>query len=193
MSPVAIPRWNARGVIPPISQASPTSTNRSPYVVSLSDLVLRYATSRERIAVLSGFLNFRTALHAAGLVRGFQWVDGSFLEDVELIERRPPADIDVVTFYYLPVGSTQQQLLNASPQLFDHARTKTSFEVDAYFSELSSSPLEPLIRTVSYWYSLWSHRRDALWKGYLQLDLAPNEDTTALATLRGATPPGGQP
>ncbi|WP_426763559.1 DUF6932 family protein [Hafnia paralvei] len=33
-----------------------------------------------------------------GLAEGFQWVDGSFTENVELIERRTPNDVDVVIF-----------------------------------------------------------------------------------------------
>ena len=88
MTNVAIPDWNAQGVLPPINPASPTSFDRSPYQISLTDLVLRYATSAARETILGGFLRFRAALHAAGLIQGFQWIDGSFLEHIELIEER---------------------------------------------------------------------------------------------------------
>lgn len=185
MSPVAIPRSNEHGVLPPFSPASPTSAHRSPYVVSLSSFIDRYATTPERKSILVGFMNFRSALHGVGLEKGFQWINGSFLEDIELIEGRPPADIDVVTFYYLPSGFTQQDLLNANPELFNHAENKANFKVDAYFSELKlkkSSP-EPLVQSVTYWYSMWSHRRDSLWKGYLHVDLASAEDPSPTSIL----------
>src|SRR5437868_13267322 len=101
MMPMGIPAWTAEGVLPPIAVAEPTSTLRSPYVVRLSKVVLSFGTNPERRAILEGLIEYRAALHAAGLVRGFQWLDGSFLEQVELLESRPPNDIDVVTFYRL--------------------------------------------------------------------------------------------
>jgi len=109
-----IPAWNAFGVLPP-AQGGLTSAGRSPYTVSLTDLVLHYGTSTERCAIIAGFLRYRAALHAAGLVAGFQWVNGSFVENVEEQEGRPPNDIDVVTFYHLPVGSSQASLVAAHP------------------------------------------------------------------------------
>jgi len=47
-----------------------------------------------------------------------------------------PNDIDVVTFYILPVGQTQQTLAASHPQLFDHDYLKNNYHVDAYFFEL---------------------------------------------------------
>jgi hypothetical protein len=90
MSPVAIPAWTAEGVLPPIDAAQPVSTERSPYAVSLTDYVLRFGDTPGRRTVLDGLLRYRAALHALGLVSGFQWLDGSFLEHVERIEGRPP-------------------------------------------------------------------------------------------------------
>lgn len=183
MTNVAIPDWNAQGVLPPINLASPTSFDRSPYQISLTDLILRYATSPERSAILDGFLRFRAALHAVGLVQGFQWVDGSFLEHIEIIEERSPRDVDVVTFYHLSSGQTQQSLLTANLKLFDPKNTKQAYQVDAHFVQLNQQRPEPLVRQSAYWYSLWSHRRNDLWKGYLQVDLAPGEDEIAQTSL----------
>lgn len=42
----------------------------------------------------------------------------------------------------------------------------------------------------AYWYSLWSHRRNGQWKGYLQIDLLPTDDATASAELREVTGEG---
>lgn len=189
---VAIPAWTPDGVLPPINTAQPVSVDRSPYVVSLTDYVLRFSDTGERRAVLSGFLEYRAALHAAGLVDGFQWLDGSFLERVELLENRALNDLDVVTFYQLPAGKTQSEVLAAAPALFDHGRLKTQYRVDAYIVDLGMKP-ERLTRLSAYWYSMWSHRRNQLWKGFVQVDLAPAEDASASATLAVAGGAGGFP
>src|SRR4051812_26048050 len=118
MSTVAIPTWNANGVIPPISSANPTSAERSPYVVSLSEFVLRFVSTGKRKQILDGFLRHRSRLHAAGLTSGFQWLDGSFLENIEVTETRDPKDLDVVTFFTIPIGVTQAQLRTRTPDAF---------------------------------------------------------------------------
>ena len=130
MTTVGIPNWNVQGVLPPNDPVAPTSAERSPYSVRLTDFVLHFGTTEKRQTILQGFLDFRTALHAAGLDNGFQWVDGSFLENIETIGNRPPADMDVVTFFYLPQGQTQKSFASTHPDLFNHADTKTRFHVD---------------------------------------------------------------
>lgn len=197
MTTVAIPDWNAQGVIPPINELQPTSVDRSPYTVSLTDVVLRFGLSAERRAVLDGFLRYRAALHAAGLVQGFQWLDGSFLEHVEMLESRPPNDIDVVTFYRLPVGKTQQDLQTQTPDIFPIGRAsqhilKANYHVDAYTVHLGMVS-ERLVKQGTYWYSMWSHRRNPVWKGYVQVELAPIEDVAAQAALTNLGNQGVQP
>lgn len=193
MSPAAIPAWTADGVLPPINSAQPVSVERSPYIVSLTDYVLRFSDTPERRAVLDGLLRYRAALHAVGLVSGFQWLDGSFVEDVERIEGRAPRDIDIVTFYRLPPGRTQKEIGNAAPSLFfDHTGVKATYFVDGYSVDLGMEA-EQLTKKTAYWYSIWSHRRTQLWKGFVQVDLAPVEDATAAATLAGLSSQGGGP
>lgn len=186
MTPVRIPDWNPQGVLPPNDPVDPTAAERSPYTVSLTDLVLHFGTTEKRQTILGGLLGLRAALHAAGLAEGFQWVDGSYLEDIERTENRDPADIDVVTFFHLPEGETQQSFASAHPHLFNHADTKSRFHVDAYFVPLNDNPPEYLVERSAYWYSLWSHRRNGQWKGYLQIDLAITHDAIAVAELQNA-------
>ena len=193
MSPVAIPNWNPQGVLPPINPANPTSVDRSPYSVTLTDLVLHFGTTLCRQTILSGLLAFRSALHSAGLTQGFQWVNGSFLENIEIIESRDPVDVDVVTFFHLPASQTQQGLLNAHPRLFNPADTKADHHVDAHFVQLNGGTPAPLVGQSTYWYSLWSHRRNGQWKGYLQINLSPTDDTVAEANLSKISNQGGQP
>lgn len=181
MTITAIPAWNALGVLPPIDIHSPTSSDRSPYVVSLKDIVMRFATSAERQTILQGFLNYRHALHQMGLESGFQWLNGSFMEDVEMSEKRHPRDIDVVTFLHTPpkFAPTDTELKT----LIDKGFTKSKYQVDAYLVELDEVSPTQLVSQSAYWYSVWAHRRNQIWKGFLQIDLNPAEDAAALALL----------
>ena len=195
---VPIPSWNAQGVLPAFDVTAPASVNRAPYLVSLSDLVLRFSTSPERTAILRGFVAYRAELHSLGLVDGFQWVNGSFMESVETGSRnRPPNDVDVVTFCRFPAGTTQLSLVAARPDLFpateaDHDALRARLRVDAYIQDLGTAS-ERLVSRTSYWYSLWAHQRDTFqWKGFLQVGLSPIEDPTAakllLSPATGGTP-----
>lgn len=174
MTTVAIPAWNTLGLLPPIDPELPTSPKRSPYPVTLLDVVMRFSTSAERRSVLTGLLDYRAALHNIGICEGFQWLDGSFLEDVETLERRAPRDMDVVTFMHTPANFNDADLT-----ALDHDSVKALFHVDAYVVELDEIPLRELVFYSAYWYSMWSHRRNQAWKGYLQIGLTPNDDVQA--------------
>ncbi len=120
-----IPEWNMAGVLPPVSPGLPGAhPNRSPYETDLDHVIDQFATSPDRIKMLKGLLDFRLELSKVGITKGFQWLDESFLENVEDLESRSPRDIDVVTFYYLPEGETQQSLLIKQPALFQSSNTK---------------------------------------------------------------------
>jgi len=184
---VALPAWDSRGVLPPCNSVSPTSADRSPYRVSLYDVVMGFALTADRMKILQGLLRYRAALHAVGLVDGFQWLDGSFCEHIEMLELRPPGDIDVVTFHVMPQGQTQTTLKLAAPSLFpinpaERVALKATYHVDAYTQSLGTKP-EILVSRSVYWYSVWSHRRDQTWKGYVEVDLAPVDDAVVLAAL----------
>jgi hypothetical protein len=198
---VPVPVWNSRGWIDPIDVLAPTSVNRSPYVVSLRDFVLEFATTPRRASVLGGLLQYRSELHTAGLKNGFQWLDGSFLENVELLESRDPGDVDVVTYYQMPTNQTQASLKALSPDTFpvnaaEHKALKDRLHVDAYTMMLDQPP-QVLVKMTAYWYSMWAHRRDFAWKGFVQVDLAPLEDALATAALVAqhlqVPPIGGSP
>ena len=181
MCPPPIPPWDADGRLPPTSDA--VGVDRSPYRASLLDLVLRFGTTHERREILFGFFDYRKALAAAGITRGFQWVNGSFSEQVEIIRNRPPNDVDVVTFFHLPENMTEEALFAGHAELFDHDRIKHQYKVDGYPLGLYEPP-EYLVRQTSYWYSMWAHRRgDELWKGFVQVDLDTSDDDEAIRQL----------
>lgn len=139
--------------------------------------------------ILLGLLDFRAALHRLGVQEGFQWIDGSFLENIEQLEGRAPRDIDVVTF----VPSMASIPENEQAAELDHATLKTRFHVDAYFVETDELSAELLVGISAYWYSVWSHRRTNLWKGYLQISLDPAEDQGVREQLNAEPPVSGMP
>lgn len=177
-----IPQWNHQGIIPPIDESDPTSLERAPYAVTALQVVERFSTSLERCAVLEGFLSHRAHMHQIGIAGGFQWLDGSFMEHVELLESRPPNDMDVVSFADIP--SVVEQSLTAEDlrALADSLWIKATYKVDHYIVPLSESP-ETLIEMSAYWYSMWSHRRSMQWKGFLSVRLEPGFDQEALDLL----------
>lgn len=175
-----IPAWNMAGVLPPIRPGQPGhSADRSPYSVTLSNVVEHFSSSPQRTAILEGLLSYRAELHKLGVIDGFQWLDGSFMEDVENQQSRPPNDVDVVTFFHLPSGENQKTLAIKAQQLFSQQYVKQNFLVDAYLQPLGEPTDARHIRQISYWYSMWSHRRDGIWKGFVQINLAPQEDIDA--------------
>lgn len=181
-----IPDWNSQGLVPPIQPgASGHSLDRSPYEASSLDVVARFATTIERCAILTGWLAYRKALYESGLESGFQWLDGSFLEDVESKDvPRVPGDVDVVTFFELPEGLSQVEYDEKHAELFNPKAMKAAYFVDAYGVQLGYALDGELVSEIAYWYSLWSHRKlDHVWKGFVQVELSPLTDSTAIARL----------
>ncbi|KPN91484.1 DUF6932 family protein [Pseudomonas nunensis] len=182
-----IPEWNPQGLIPPINEHNPAGMDRSPYQVDLVAFVERFAINLDRCAILEGYLSHRSELHRMGMIEGFQWLDGSFTENIELSDQRSPRDIDVVTFtfegdeFYDCLQPDQLRLLGATWE--DQSFIKNQFKVDFYVQSLSDAP-ERLVEITSYWYSMWSHRRTKQWKGFLRVDLAPRQDQAAIAMLK---------
>lgn len=174
-----IPANTISGVLPPfVGETSADKANVSPYEVEISDVILRYATSPERIEILTGLLEYRKALAEIGIAEGFQWLDGSFVEDVEMIRSRPPGDIDLVTFAHRPIQDlgTWMDVVDANVHLFDPEQTKETFHCDAYFVDLSLKP-ELLVSDTAYWFNLFSHQRGAAatWKGMIRVNLASDD------------------
>ena len=182
---VAIPAFESTGVLPPFLGSPVNPGAQSPYRVSLVEVINRFAGTVERRTILAGLLSYRSALHAAGFSVGFQWLDGSFMEQIEVLEALPPGDVDMVTFCTPPAGRMAPNVVT----LFDPKYTKPTYRCDAYVVNLSLHQ-ERIVRGTAYWYGLFSHRRDRQWKGMLEVDLAPVEDAAAAMALSqvGVTP-----
>ena len=137
------------------------------------------ATSAERVTILNGLLDLRQELRRLGIV-GFQWLSGSFVEDIELQERRSPNDVDVVSFIEKPDDlTTWRTLFAANPQI-QRLHCQTTHHVDHLLVALAESGSE-IVDTTRYWCGLFSHRRDDLWKGMLHVQLAADDTDDAAA------------
>lgn len=123
-------------------------------------------------------MDYRTALHNLGIVNGFQWVNGSFVENIENWKLRFPQDIDVVTFYHPPDDHGERHI-----RLFDPDEMKLEYHVDASGVRLGLAMTQERVETVSYWQSMWTHWEDGLWKGMVEVDLGPKDDEAALQIL----------
>lgn len=185
-----IPQFSVSGVLPPFTGGDPTNlAGQAPYKVSIEDVVERFSTNLERISILEGFLNYRERMRSID-VTGYQWLDGSFVEDCESVRGRPPADIDIITFAYRPMDQ-QGAFIDASafsaisyqhPELFDPDAAKQTYMCDAYYVDLNQKP-HSLAASVTYWCNLFSHTRvNSLWKGMLQVKLNV-DDANARAIL----------
>jgi len=182
---MAIPAFTIDGVLPPfVGPDGPggAAVDLSPYAVTALEVVQRFGVTPERRAILNGWLRHRAAMRAIGFERGFQWLDGSFVED------KQPRDLDIVTFLYRPAGVRDRDalaaMMHANLDLFLRPRVREVYRLDSFSIDLDGSP-EGLVGTSRYYLSLFSHRRgDTLWKGMLQVRLEDvQDDTAALAAL----------
>lgn len=163
-------------VLPPHLGDPRKIAHLSPYPCTLVELCERFATSPARCRILEGLLKLM------GLdIHGFQWLDGSFVEDIETHEKRDPGDLDAVTFVSTPSDSKDlDALLAPRPELRSRQHVKGTYHVDHFWLPLGSAPTN-LVALTRYWYGLFSHRRDRVWKGMLEIQL---QDTGADDTAR---------
>lgn len=177
-----IPNHTHDGVLPPfVPGATPSDAGAvSPYRTDFAGFAERFALTVERKAILSGLLAYRTALRAIGIATGFQWIDGSFVEECEAVRGRAPKDIDLITFSFRPKDyaetSAWRTLVHSRPDLFDPETTKSIYKCDAYFVDLGAHPVQVVAQT-RYWFGLFSHQRDTyLWKGMIEVPFTESDD-----------------
>ena len=179
-----IPAHSASMVLPPF--VGPTPTDRalmSPFPASFSEYVCAFGHSEPRVSILRGLHTYRSELRAQGFI-GFQWLDGSFSEQVVMSRGRPPGDIDVVTFCYRPAHLVDNGAFHAwvaaNQQLILPRALKKRLKCEAFFVDMHKPP-HILVDDVRYWYGLFSHQRDtSLWKGMVQVSLESDDDAAVV-------------
>lgn len=183
-----IPEFGFGNVLPPFlaNDVVGVFAPRSPYLATMSELVMRFATSPERTTILRGLIGFREEIRNLGFSTGFQWIDGSFVEHCEVVKGRPPSDVDVVSVmrrpdYYAEGAAWGQFIDQYGETLLDPAYCKEKFHCDAYFIDLDIPP-EFVSVQAAYWFGLFSHQRDTFrWKGMVQVELQCDDDAASVA------------
>jgi hypothetical protein len=190
-----LPSFDLRGLLPPFVGADATTPDRSPYWATMPELVSTFGTTPHRCQLLRNLIAYRALLTKGGYVGGIQFIDGSFVENVEALESRSPGDIDLFSILNAPPKyrtdpaawqATGLPFWNA--EVADRHLNKQRFSLDTYavlFEELQAEPMN-LISGLIYWYGLFSHQRTTFaWKGFAGLTLDPAADQAALSQLGG--------
>lgn len=168
-----IPDFDYNNVLPP-HLGNPTNPKTiSPYKASIMELCTKFATSPERIEILKGFVNFRLDAIRNGINNGFQWIDGSFSENIEISENRSPNDIDVVSFVANITPQVMSNITTHFQAFINPTTSKSIYKVDHYTVEFDRNPITT-INATKYWIQLFSHNRNNVWKGMIEIPLYSN-------------------
>lgn len=157
----------------------------------MTELVTVLGTTPWRENLLFGLLEYRRLLGHHGYTNGLQFIDGSFVENVEVRENRDPGDIDVFSLLVRPAAYQKDQNLWANAgypawigELMDRGKNKARFLLDTYGMAVDQHGPLTLINETIYWYSLFSHRRVTQeWKGFVRVPLNPSDDAAARAII----------
>lgn len=157
----------------------------SPYQVTSIEVINKFASTPVRKRLLKMWLAHRAGLRKIGFVRGFQWLDGSFVENKE------PNDLDIVSFLFRPEGITNSDMIclhiQNNPQLFSRQIVREKYGLHFFPVDLNGTP-KTIIDTTSYFFGLFSHRRnDHLWKGILEVNLEESDEDQAALTILNST------
>ena len=118
-----------------------------------------------------------------GIVQGFQWLDGSFTEDIEKSEKRPPKDLDIVTFFGGLSIDHQKEIITEFAAFANPRLSKRAFCLDHYPVDYCYNP-NTTVEFTRYWIQLFTHNRLGVWKGILRLELNTTDlDNLALEYL----------
>lgn len=180
-----IPPMTQSGVLPPFISGFPADgpASSAPYETTASEIAAHFCTSAQRVKLFKGLLGLRGELLALGINTGFQWIDGSFCENVEAIRGRPPGDIDVVTLLQRPAVVNNDAdwiaFCRSNQRVFNRNSTKVVFGCDAFYID-AGFPALLVAEQVTYWFGLFTHQRVTnMWKGILQLPLASDDAAAA--------------
>lgn len=190
-----LPSFDSRGLLPPFLGDDAATPDRSPYWITMDELATAMGSTPHRKQLIANLITYRKMLADEGYVSGIQFIDGSFVENIETIASRPPSDIDVFSVLCAPpkyLSDMPAWQATGLPfwqtEIIDRDRNKQRFGLDTYavlFEERAAKPMN-LISDIIYWYGLFSHQRGTLaWKGFAGLALDPAGDQAALSAMGG--------
>jgi len=178
----SIPAFNDTHLLPPYRGEEGDERehgNLSPYLCTTLELCKVFGKTKERIEMLQGLILFRERLIKENIISGFQWLYGSFSEEIEILEKRSPNDIDLITFFWNISHDDLMNLTESFPEFFNIEKSKKIFNLDHLNLDIGRSPAFSM-NAISDMMQLCTHSRYGIWKGILRLELnTPNEDKMA--------------
>ncbi len=178
-----IPQFDHNHVLPPHTGDPTNPRYLSPYSSSILEFCQRFATSSFRIDLLHHLIRFRQKMTLSGITKGFQWIDGSFTENIEVSQKRNPKDLDLITFYRDLTAIEEKHIEENFPEFTDQKMSANMFKLDHYLVDYNFDP-EYTITATRYWIQLFTHTRLDVWKGIIQLPLnTPEDDQLAIDYL----------
>ncbi|MBE7691512.1 DUF6932 family protein [Tenacibaculum finnmarkense] len=178
-----IPNFDHNHVLPPHLGNPTQPKDLSPYPCNTLELCERFSFSKERKNILKNFLKFRKKLNELHIIEGFQWLDGSFLENIEMSENRAPNDLDLVTFFKNISFERQFEINNIFPDFASASTSKANFLLDHFIVDYSYNP-DVAVESTRYWIQLFTHNRNGVWKGMIRIELnTPEIDNLAIEYL----------
>jgi hypothetical protein len=193
-----VPAWNERGYLPPFRPGSldlpapeeyqrrPLESKVAPYRVTVAYFVEHFGFNAHRRRLLAGWFDYRARLHALGLRSGWHWVGGSFVD-----AKPEPRDIDQATFMD-PNGAwpgltpaRRDAAMVANRELFHPAEAKARYGVDGRFVLLALHPW--VFRMSAAFQAMYGHDKAGTWKGFVEVDLAPDPNEASLRSSLGET------
>lgn len=152
-----------RNALPPHRGVNGKVTAVSPFLCTLCEIYTLFWTTEHRRVLLRGLMDFRAECRSRGII-GKQWIAGSFVEEIETLEDRPPNDIDVVTFVKTPESPADiSRALSLPTDISVRDTTKAKYPIDNIFVPFRSPP-SGLLKSICYFYGLYTHRKDGTWK-----------------------------
>ncbi len=186
-----VPSFNANGILPPVAGTNMVDMERSPYIITMTEIVQTFGTTPLRRQLLRNLIAYRELILSGGYTSGIQFLDGSFVEDVERHSGREPRDIDVFTLLHVqanyihdPLAWQRDCLPFWAEEIQNQPKNKQRYQLDTYATLVEEFSLVGLLKNVMYWYSLFSHQRDTYaWKGFVAVMLDAAQDEQALILL----------
>ena len=159
----------------------------------MTELVQALGTTPHRRQLLTNLLAYRALMYGHGYIAGIQFLDGSFVEDVERHSDREPEDIDIFSLLSVPLRYLQNPA-SWNPdgyrfwaeEIQNQPLNKARFSLDTYAVLIEDMPFVHLVKDVMYWYSLFSHQKLTFsWKGFVAVAMDQQQDADAQLVLGG--------
>ncbi len=160
-----IPALNDDGLLPTFHR-DPKISDRSPFQATMREIVEAFGYTDHRRNLLRSLLEYRSTLAEHGFTSGLQFINGSFVQNVEDLENRYPRDIDLFSVLSVPKKYMDDRELWQREGLTIWKNVVLGPRAGLHiYAELN---LSVNFRHFLYWHDVFSQQRDTFNpKGYI--------------------------